>query len=298
MTANEKILIVDDDPNILEILQVQISSFGFAHDIAADGLAAVERLKQQEYSIVITDMMMPHMDGMQLLQYIRENHPQTNVIVMTGYDRTFTYTDVIRAGASDFIAKPFNPDELEAKLNRIVREQEMVRQLEHLSISDGLTQLYNRRHFDNKLQEETQRASRQRLNAFLVLIDVDNFKAYNDQLGHPAGDEFLREVGRILTQCTRKNVDWAFRYGGDEFSLILSHIAWEQAIMTAKRIIEKFSEKNLPIAGLGIGIARFIRHQENSWEQDIANLIDRADQALYKAKSSGMNQIAVDEESR
>lgn len=297
MATSEKILIVDDDPNILEILKVHVSSFGFTHDTAEDGLIAVEKMKQQEYSIVITDMMMPNMDGMQLLKYIRENHPQTNVIVVTGYDRTFTYTDVIRAGASDFIAKPFTPDELEAKLNRIAREQEMVRQLEHLSISDGLTHLYNRRHFDNKLLEETQRASRQRLDAFLVLIDVDNFKTYNDQLGHPAGDGLLRGVGQILTHCTRKNVDWAFRYGGDEFSLILSYMAWDQAVMTARRIIQKFTEQEFPIAGLGIGIARFIRHQGKSWEEDITDLVERADQALYKAKSAGMNQIAFDEKS-
>lgn len=291
------ILIVDDDPSILEILAAYVSSFGFANDTAENGLAALGKLKNKTYSIVITDMMMPNMDGMQLLKQINELYPQIKVIVVTGYDRTFTYTDVIRAGASDFIAKPFNPDELEAKLNRIVREQEMLQQLEYLSICDGLTNLYNRRHFDIKLYEETQRAHRQKNKAFLILADVDNFKEYNDKFGHPAGDKLLKALSEILQQCIRKNVDWVFRYGGDEFSIILSQIDLKQAEKTGERILNKIHEQNFPLIGLSIGLALFIQRDGNSWEDDIADLVDRADKALYLAKNTNRGQVIIDQES-
>ena len=160
--GEHKILIVDDDPAVLDILGDFIAVFGFEYETATDGLEAVEILKKNGFDIVLTDMMMPNMDGMELLNHIHNNYPETKVMVVTGYDRTFTYTDVINAGASDFISKPFNPDELEAKINRIIREIQLMRQLEHLSISDGLTGLYNRRHFDNKIIEEARRAHRQK----------------------------------------------------------------------------------------------------------------------------------------
>ena len=245
--GEHRILLVDDDPDVLDILGDFIAVFGFEYETAEDGLEAVEKMKHGIFNIVLTDMMMPNMDGMELLRHIHNNYPETKVMVVTGYDRTFTYTDVINAGASDFISKPFNPDELEAKINRIIREIELMRQLEHLSISDGLTGLYNRRHFDNKIIEETRRAHRQKHDLYLALLDVDNLKELNDKFGHPAGDKLLSSVGSILKSCIREDVDWPFRYGGDEFCVILSQVSQKQACMTTERILEKFNEKKTAI---------------------------------------------------
>jgi len=290
---SRKLLLVDDDPAVLNMLQKLIRSFGYEFDTAADGLQAMSKLEEDDYAIVLTDMMMPRMTGMELIRHIQQNHPHINTIAMTGYDRTFTYTDVIRAGANDFITKPFSADELEAKLSRIIRELELVRQLKELSISDALTQIYNRRYFDLKLLEETQRAYRQGHNAYLIIIDVYDLKGYNDQLGHQAGDILLQAVGSILTHCIRKNVDWAFRYGGDEFAVILSQVNLEQTRQTAERILEKFRDHNFSIAGLSIGIDRFIRHDNLPWEEDIQNVVSRADKAMYEAKRQGRNMIVV-----
>jgi len=171
----------------------------------------------------------------------------------------------------------------------------MVSQLEILSISDGLTQIFNRRHFDIKIWEEVHRADRQGHDVFLLLLDVDNFKRYNDQLGHQAGDRLLQSIGAIMKSCIRENVDWAFRFGGDEFSILLTQITMEQALMTGRRILQKFAEQNFLESGLSIGMARFVRHQNNPWETDIADLIGRADKTLYTAKNLGKNQICVDE---
>ena len=292
--GEHRILLVDDDPDILDILGDFIAVFGFEYETAADGLEAIEKMKHGAFNIVLTDMMMPNMDGMELLHHIHNNYPETKVMVVTGYDRTFTYTDVINAGASDFISKPFNPDELEAKINRIIREIELMRQLEHLSISDGLTGLYNRRHFDNKIIEETRRAYRQKHDLYLALLDVDNLKELNDKYGHPAGDKLLSSVGSILKSCIREDVDWPFRYGGDEFCVILSQVSQKQACMTTDRILEKFNEKKLPLTGLSIGLAKFVRSEDTKLPEDIATLVRRADNALYKAKNTGRNRIVTD----
>ena len=127
----DKILIVDDDPVILELMGAYITSFGFDHDTASNGLEAVEKLKKNNFTIVFTDMIMPKMDGMLLLKHIREYYPKIDVIVTTSFGNTFTFTyiDVIRAGARDFISKPFSGDELEGKLKRLVEEQNIIKQI-------------------------------------------------------------------------------------------------------------------------------------------------------------------------
>lgn len=293
---SKKILIVDDDPVLLNLMGNYIGYFGHEYSTAANGLEAKEKLEKETFGIVITDMMMPKMDGMQLLQHIRATYPRTNVIVITGYDRTFTYTDVIKAGASDFIAKPFNADELEAKLKRVLREQELVSQLELLSISDPLTNIYNRRHFDVKIEQEVQRAHRQGYDIFLGLADIDNFKQFNDQFGHQAGDRLLQTVATILKDSIRVNVDWAFRYGGDEFGFVITQISAEQASKTAERIIQKYEEQDFPGSGISIGIAK-LGHQDNGqWAAAVNDLISRADRALYAAKDQGRGQIVFDKE--
>jgi len=288
-----KVLLVDDDPSIRDILAKMMTIFGYESDIAQNGMEAIEKLKQNSYHIVLTDMMMPGMSGMDLLKHINSNYPQIKVMIVTGYDRSFSYTDVIQAGASDFISKPFNSDELEAKINRLVREIELMHQLELLSISDGLTGLYNRRYFDTKITEETQRAHRQNHDLFLAVIDVDNLKEMNDQHGHLEGDKVLKLVGRIIKHCIRENVDWPFRYGGDEFCVIITQVSQEQARITAERILTSFNDHKPSPSGLSIGLARFIRSNDKDWSVDVDDLVKRADLALYKAKQTGRNRIVV-----
>jgi two-component system, cell cycle response regulator len=291
----DKILIVDDDKFTLDLMGAYMESFGYEYDVAENGEEAVKKLHDGNFTIVFTDMMMPRMDGMQLLKYIREYNPKIGVVVVTQYSNTFTYTSLIKAGASDFISKPFNVDELEAKLNRIIRELNLVRQLEQYSIIDALTGLYNRRYFDTKMLEEVQRADRQRYSVFLQMIDVDNLKGYNDQAGHPSGDILLQEVGVIIVESIRANVDWSFRYGGDEFGVISTQVEFNQINRIAERILKKYELKNFAGTGLSIGLARFIRHPEKNWQEDIADLVARADKALYSAKNYGKNRVSFDE---
>lgn len=287
---NIRILVVDDDPLVLELLGISISSFGFEFAAANNGREAIAILRKETFEIVITDMMMPEVDGMQLLEHIKKNYPRTDVIVVTGYTGTFSYMDVIRAGASDFISKPFNTDELEAKINRIIREHQLVKKLEHLSNCDPLTELYNRRYFDQKIKEELHRAQRQNYPLFLIMLDVDNFKSYNDRYGHQQGDLLLVAIGAILHKSTRADVDLIFRHGGDEFSVITPHITREQVAKVGERIIKSFSDSNFDNTGLSLGIAEFAP-LNGCHEEDVLTLINRADTAMYQAKATGRNRM-------
>ncbi|MEW6288942.1 MAG: diguanylate cyclase [Thermodesulfobacteriota bacterium] len=291
---NVKILVVDDDELVLEALSLQVESFGYQCRTAANGLEAIDRLKEDAVDIVVTDVVMPEMSGLQLLAYIKDNYPDTDVIVATGYTDKAGYAEVIRAGAIDFIKKPFERDELEAKLNRAQRERSMIRKLEKLSLCDSLTGLYNRRSFDIKLAEEVQRAHRQDFQVYLALIDVDNFKEYNDTYGHPAGDKVLNAVGMILNDCTRHNVDFTFRYGGDEFAAILTQTNEEQAVKIMERVLHSFRQAGFSTTTLSVGLVCCQRDEKLTWPENAANMIYRADKALYLAKSEGKNRVMLD----
>ena len=295
LEMNTRILLVDDDPFILEMLKASMTALGHAFDTAMDGEEAKAKLGQGGFTMVLTDLTMPKCDGMQLLKHIKEKYPQIEVIVVTGHAELHGYTDVIRAGASDFITKPFGMDELEAKVSRVIREQTLIRKLEYLSMCDMLTDLYNRRCFEMKLQEEVPRAHRQGYPVFLALLDVDRFKEYNDQYGHPAGDRVLQDIGRILVQCTRENVDWCFRFGGDEFAIIIPYATVAQAGQIADRIQERYGqESRYASTSLSIGLAQFLRRPDCPWAEDIADLVARADKALYSGKEQGGNLVIAD----
>ncbi|MBU2537429.1 MAG: diguanylate cyclase [Proteobacteria bacterium] len=292
---NTRILLVDDDPFVLKMLKVSMKALGHAYDTANDGEEAMDKLRQSEFTLVLTDLTMPRCDGMQLLKHIKEEYPRIEVIVITGHAEIHGYTDVVRAGASDFITKPFGMDELEAKISRVIREQTLIRKLEHLSMCDMLTDLYNRRCFEMKLHEEIPRAHRQGYPVFLALLDVDRFKEYNDQYGHQAGDRVLQDIGRILVQCTRENVDWCFRFGGDEFAIIIPYATAAQAVQIADRILERYShESRYASTSLSVGLAQFLKHPGCTWPEDIAELVTRADKALYTGKEQGGNRVISD----
>ena len=189
----QSMLVVDDDESLRELLYEVISHLGHAVVTAVDGIDALEKLIEDHFDVVITDLSMPRMDGIELIKRIDAEFDNVDIIAITGYHTEIKYTDVIDIGASDFISKPFKLNELEAKINRIIRERELRAELRRLSIRDGLTGLYNRRYFDENLKREASRALRQHYGLFLLLIDVDNFKQLNDTYGHLAGDECLRQ---------------------------------------------------------------------------------------------------------
>ncbi len=285
------VLIVDDDDLVLKALYTMVDKLGYDCLTASDGEEAVRVLAEKKCDLILSDLVMPNMDGLELLIYVCNNHPDVDVIIATGYSERATYADMIKQGAIDFIKKPIDYDELEAKMARALRERHMVRDLEKLSLHDGLTGLYNRRAFDKKTFKEVERAHRQNYQLFLAMIDIDNFKDYNDEYGHPKGDEVLISLGRMLRECTRNNVDLAFRLGGDEFALLLPQTSANQATEIVQRILLRYIEAGFGKTTLSIGLVSCPRDINVSQERDVKYMRERADKAMYEAKNGGRNTV-------
>lgn len=273
--SDELILIVDDDPFLRETLEKLLEVVGIFSHSASNGDDALKMMEQDNYTMILTDMKMPGIDGMDLIKLICESH-DVSVIAMTGYSEGYTYVDVINAGASDFIKKPFGIEELEAKIRRIITERNLRKELNRLSITDSLTELFNQRHFYFRLNEEVKRAKRQRNSLALILLDVNDFKIYNDNYGHLAGDDVLREAGEIIRSCIRDSVDSGYRYGGDEFAVILIDADMEIAKDIGSRIEIAFSKKNKVTVSVGYSM--------HEGEMTVKQLVDIADKDLYKTK--------------
>lgn len=292
--ASQKILIVDDEQQVCDVLVEALSYMGHETDTARDGKDAMEKIERAPFGVVITDMDMPRMDGMELIRRLVEKKNEVDIIAITGHTMKYKYTDVVAAGAADFITKPFTLNELEAKLNRVIRERQLVEELERLAIRDHLTGLYNRRYFQKAVRMEAIRALRYNHPLFLFFFDVDYFKQYNDEKGHQAGDDLLIHLADVLNGSIREDVDSAFRYGGDEFLVLLPYLPEEQAAAVAERIRENYGRLLLTPTSLSAGVAQF-RQVGNSIEDDVNDFIRRADEALYHAKHNlGRNCVYFD----
>jgi len=274
----EAILIVDDEAEAGNVVKDLLMSLGFRAEYVEDGNNAMEQLKNGDYSFLLTDINMPYLNGIELIKMVSTESPDISIIAMTGYEKDYTYMDVINAGATDFIVKPFNIDEIEAKISRILIERNIRETLAKLSITDDLTGLYNQRHFYNKLRDEIERANRQKRNLSLILLDLDDFKVYNDRYGHLAGDNVLSKSGKIIQSNIRDNVDTAFRYGGDEFAVILVEADEHIAKNISERLKGGFERMSEVCASVG-----FSTYSSAMRMQD---LINSADKRLYQEKKS------------
>jgi len=280
--SEESIMIVDDDSNFRETLVKLLKHLGFTVDSTSSGHDALKKLKEKEYTFLITDMRMLKMDGLELIKRVKQELPDMSIISMTGFPEGYKYIDVIDAGATDFINKPFEVEELEAKVRRVINERNLRKELSRLSITDSLTGLFNQRHFYKRLKEEVIRAQRQKHPLGLIIIDLDNFKAYNDTHGHLAGDEILRDAGRLINNSIRDGVDSGYRYGGDEFVVILIDASLNIGKEIGSRIQEAFKENANITASLGY--ARYIDGMS------IKDLVSKADKDLYRSKDKKIIQ--------
>jgi len=291
-----RILIVDDEEGIRTTLCDIIRQAGHHCSRASGGKEALAFLDREPVDVVITDIMMPGLNGLELTAIIKEKH-DSDVIIITGYGGEFSYEEALAKGASDFAQKPVRPRELIARLKRVLKERRLIaerrhmeRRLRELTLTDDLTKLFNSRHFFEQIQSEIDRANRYNHPLSLLLLDIDGFKRFNDTYGHMEGDKVLSRLGEIIRGCMRKN-DSGYRYGGDEFTAILPMTHGKEAMTVAERIRQGFCATtftpepgNKFEATVSVGIAE--REQDEGWEQ----LTKRADKAMYKAKKNGGNQ--------
>lgn len=275
--SNEAILVVDDEEFVREPIVAMLERLGFKADAERSGEEALERLAEKECTFLLTDIRMPgNVDGLELIRQTKNKYPNVCAIAMTGHSKEFNYVEVVNAGATDFVNKPFGIEELEAKIKRAIIERNTRHELNRLSITDSLTGLYNQRHFYVRLKEEMVRSKRQEYKLALILLDLDGFKQYNDSFGHLAGDKLLQKVGEVIRRSVREDVDSGYRYGGDEFAVILIGADASVAEMMSMRIrngIEK--ECGLTASAGYAGFSDSLTAEE---------LVAAADRRLYESK--------------
>jgi len=301
---NIHILVVDDDKSIRDVIQEAIIHFGYDCSIAEDGVEALKILEQKNADVVITDILMPNMDGIELTKAIKEKY-DSDIIIMTGFVKNYTYEDIIEIGASDFTQKPVSIKELLIRVKRVLNERasiaeriraeealrESERRYQELSITDGLTNLYNLRHFYNRLELEIERANRYNHSLTLLMLDVDDFKSFNDTFGHLDGDTVLVELANIIRKSMRQT-DTAFRYGGDEFVVILPETEVKQGLVVAERIRAGMNNVTFtPAKGRTVHATLSIGLTQYTPGEELKDFIKRTDKAMYRAKERGKNQI-------
>ncbi len=294
----EHILIVDDDAAIRDSMLEFITRSGYNAQTVSSAEEAIELLKSTPVDLVITDIILPGRNGLQLTDLIKQNY-DIDIIVMTGYSENYSYEEAINKGASDLVFKPFRFEELILRLKRVLKERRLAKdrnrilsKLENLAITDGLTKLYNLRHFYNQVEIEIDRSNRYGHPVALLLLDIDNFKTYNDTYGHLEGDKVLVKLAQIIKSCLR-TMDCAYRYGGEEFTIILPETTGEEAKNVAHRIKTSVEIENFfPESGDVVNITISIGVTEYFKKEQLTTFIQRADQAMYNSKAKGRNAIS------
>ncbi len=287
-----KVLIVDDEPDARELIQKLLQFEGFEVITASTGEEGIQRVEEEHPEVVLIDIRLPGIDGNETLKKMRKIKPFPSVIVLTAHATVDDAIQALKEGASDFVKKPFENDHLIHIVHqsldkyRTVREKELLEEeVRRLSITDDLTGLYNYRHFYKTLESELARLKRQRTSLSLLMLDLDNFKQYNDRYGHLEGDKVLKKIGEIVNRSVRSNVDSGYRYGGDEFAVLLIGASIDQALVIAERIrlsIEQAGFQNITVS---IGLTEFHDHLT------LETFVKSADGAAYIAKHSGGNRV-------
>ena len=292
-----KILIADDDPISVLYLQDMLTEWGYEVVIAADGLGAAEILQQPDGPVLaILDWMMPGMDGIDVCRSIRDSVTERYVymIMLTSRTETAYIVAAMNAGADDYIAKPFNCEEMQVRVRAGRRIAELELELRMRASRDALTGVYNRGAIIDLLQKELARRARTQEAVSVVFCDLDHFKLVNDTYGHQAGDEVLREVTRRMKAPLRP-YDSFGRYGGEELLGVLPNCDVEGALEVAERMRAAVAAAlvNTPYgqvaATVSIGVASVSKEEVAT----LASLLHRADSALYRAKRNGRNCITI-----
>lgn len=291
------ILIVDDDTAIRESVEEYLKLLKFEVRSAANADDALNILTDFTADVVLTDIMMQGMDGLELTRKIKESY-ECDVMVMTGYSADYSYEEAIQAGASDFIFKPFRFEELDLRIKRVLREAAfkrerslLLKKLEKLAITDALTGLYNSRHFFSQIKTEIKRYNRYSRPLSLLILDIDFFKDYNDTWGHLEGDKVLMGIGHTINGCMR-SMDTAYRYGGEEFAIILPETSLNKACVVGARIKDNIASQMFePEPGIKKSVTVSIGATQLVTGEDFSSFIRRTDKALYRSKDSGRNKL-------
>ena len=299
------ILVVDDDPVSRTLLKRILIRAGYKVTAAENGREALQTLKDNFSPIVISDWMMPEMDGIEFCKAIRNTDFPGYIffILITSRDTKDDLVLGLEAGADDYLTKPFNHTELKARLNtaeRILKLEKSLKEANEairlLSITDPLTNSYNRGYLIQRLPQEISRAQRYSRPLSLIMSDLDHFKMINDEYGHQAGDIVLKKFVESINGKIRQGIDWMARYGGEEFLLVLPEMDLKGASILAERLRNVVSENVIDVGETQLRIAASfgvtcLDAAKITDKASPESMIKEADACLYVAKKQGRNQV-------
>ena len=296
--TKQTILIVDDEPLNIKVLSQALSPW-YRVKAATNGRDAINISNSEDPpDLILLDISMPDMDGYQVCQELKSSHETKDIpiIFLTGKNSTEDEAKGLELGAADYIAKPFSLPIVMARIRNQILLKIKTDMLEKLVSVDSLTEVANRRRFDELLTEELGRSIRS--NGFLsvIMIDVDFFKNLNDNYGHAAGDVCLKQVAQSLKNTVRRSADSIARYGGEEFVAILPDITHDDALAVAEKLRENVArleirnptqanKNNSVTVSLGVATVQPLK----GFNEDA--ILKLADKALYEAKQSGRNRV-------
>jgi len=292
----QTVLIIDDDPIVVDIMETV-----FDGDLriltARNGRSGIEMACAENPDLILLDVRMPDMDGYETCRQLKSMAETADipVIFLTARIETEDEFKGLELGAIDYIAKPIVPQIVRARIQNHLTLKRQRDQLANMSMIDGLTGIANRRRFDDHVEQELRRASRNKAPLSLLLMDIDDFKSYNDTYGHAKGDDCLRTVAQEIRNYLRRPSDLVARYGGEEFAVVLPDTPPEAAAMLAEKIRLGVEALNIPHKAaraadhITVSIGASICPPEAPLTK--AQLIDAADKQLYASKRAGRNRV-------
>jgi len=303
MPENKKeytILVTDDEKMNVEILG-SILSPSYNLLISRNGQRALDLAREHKPDLILLDVLMPEMSGFEVISKLRESDETCRipVIFITGLTSSEDEERGFFLGAVDYITKPFNKAIVKARVNTHIRIVDQMRTIERLGLMDPLTKISNRRGFENRLNVEWNRGFREKTPVSIMMMDIDKFKNYNDTYGHQQGDVALKTFAQIASGTLQRSIDFAARWGGEEFVILLSGTNREGAAEVAEKV-----RKNVEDAVIltedgretGITVSIGINTMVPDIDSSIDDFIKKADQALYKAKETGRNRFIISED--
>jgi two-component system, cell cycle response regulator len=309
MNDRYSVLLVEDEIISRTIMEKHLRMAGYNVAVAENGYEAMEKLAREYYPVVITDMMMPVMDGLELCREVRGgNFPgYIYIIMVTVKDSKIDVVSGLEAGADEYLVKPVDKIELLARLNTAKRflalENELkarIEEIRQLSITDELTGLFNRVYFYEHMSLEIMRAKRYGQDLALIMADIDHFKRINDTHGHVAGDAVLRGFGHFLKTSVREQVDWVVRFGGEEFIIVMPQTDVYGGYAMADRLCRAIATMPFAVNGTqqhymsaSFGVADLSDCMLKSSRATPDLFVELADTHLYEAKEGGRNRVVT-----
>jgi two-component system cell cycle response regulator len=283
MGSSYKILIVDDKKSVSNLIVSLFSKYGHSCETAKDGTEALEKIKKNVFDSAVVDIVMPHMNGITLTKELANLHPDLPIMVMTGHADEHSAESAFAAGAWEFIKKPFSIDEFILRFDKMMRDHKGKETLLALSLTDELTDLYNRRRFFVLAEQCLKVAIRAKKRSVLLYIDMDDLKRINDHCGHSEGDQALIGLGSILKKTFRES-DIIARIGGDEFAVLLESTDENDEVLIT-RLYENIRDYNAKVSqeyklSVSVGAAQF----DPEYPISIDELLSKADALMYAQK--------------